>query len=126
LRLRRFWLVAGWLLVLLIVYLSLRPGEALLPETISDKLQHVLAYAVLMLWFGNLYLQKLIRWRYAVGFVLLGVVLEFIQLVSGYRSFDQGDMVADAMGVAVGWLLAPPRGPGFLAYLEQFLMSRSV
>ena len=122
LRLRKLWLAFGWLLVMLIVYLSLRPGEALLPETFGDKLQHVLAYAVLMSWFGNLYLRMSMQWRYAVGFALLGVVLEFIQLESGYRSLDLGDMAADVMGVAGGWLLSPPRGPSIFFAIERLFI----
>lgn len=121
LRLREVWLVVGWILVALIIYLSLRPGPLSLTATLNDKMQHVMAYAVLMFWFGNLYLRKSMQWRYAVGFVLLGVALEFIQLASGYRSFDPGDMVADAIGVTAGWLLAPPRTPPMLEAIESLV-----
>jgi len=121
LRLRSLWLAAGWLLVFLVVYLSLRPGGALLPETFIDKLQHVIAYAVLMYWFAGLYALRPVRACYATGFIALGIALEFIQLWSGYRSFDPGDMVADAVGVAAGWLLAPPRTPPMLEAVERIM-----
>lgn len=115
------WLCVGWVLVLLVISLSLRPGPAVLADGLGDKLQHVLAYTVLMLWFATLYRARATRVAYAGGFVALGVALEFIQGATGYRSFEVADMVADAIGVALGWLLAPPRLPSLLEFIERVL-----
>ena len=116
---RRLWLACGWFLVLLIIYLSLRPGGPLLPPSISDKLQHVVAYGVLTYWFACLYLRLAGRLACAAAFVLLGVALEFVQALTGYRSFDLIDMAADAAGVALGWLAGPPRLPSLPAAMER-------
>jgi VanZ family protein len=35
----------------------------------------------------------------------LGVGLEFVQGWTGYRSFDVMDMLADSVGVLLGWML---------------------
>lgn len=121
LQLRKLWLAAGWFLVLLIIYLSLRPDGPLLPPSISDKLQHVIAYGMLAYWFVCLYARMPVRAAYAAGFVLLGVALEFIQAWTGYRSFELIDMAADALGVAAGWLMAPPRVPSLPAFMERLL-----
>jgi VanZ family protein len=121
LRWRGLWLACGWLLVLLIIYLSLRPGGPVLPPSISDKLQHVVAYGVLTYWFTCLYLNPPARAAYATGFVLLGVALEFVQAWTGYRSFDFIDMAADALGVALGWLVAPPQLPSLPVAFERWV-----
>ncbi len=123
LRLRRMWLVIGWLLVALVVYLSLTPRPLDIPVEEGDKLGHLLAYGTLMLWFAYLYCGTG-RWRAALGFAALGVVLEFLQEATGYRTFDVWDMVADAAGVLCGLALAPPRMPHLLYRVETVLLRR--
>jgi VanZ family protein len=118
-RARPFWLVLGWMLVLLVVYLSLTPAPITLPVREGDKFSHVFAYFVLMSWFANLYPGLSVRARFAAGFIALGVILEFVQLWIGYRSFEVADMTAGALGVAAGWATAPPRLPNYLSFAER-------
>jgi VanZ family protein len=120
-RARQLWLVIGWLLVLLVIFLSLAPISVQVPVEEGDKLGHVAAYATLMLWFANLYETLSRRIMLAIGFVALGIALEFVQGWTGYRTFEVADMAADALGVAVGWALAPPRLPNFLQRIEKFV-----
>jgi VanZ family protein len=40
---------------------------------------------------------------YALGFVAMGILIEFLQRMTGYRDFEVLDMVADAIGVLLGW-----------------------
>jgi hypothetical protein len=47
-----------------------------------------------------------------------------VQRWTGYRTFDVWDMAADAAGVAIGWLLAPPRLPNVLCGVESLLARR--
>lgn len=119
LRVRRLWLVVGWAFVMLVIYLSLTPVPIELPIDQGDKLSHTLAYLVLMSWFANLYEGRVQRIGFAFGFILLGIGLEFIQRWTGYRSFEVADMLAGAAGVALGWLLAPPRLPNYLVTAER-------
>lgn len=107
------------MLVVLIIYLSLTPEPVQLNVEQGDKFGHVFAYAALMAWFANVYEGVAQRVQFALGFVALGVGLEFAQRSTGYRSFEIADMAADAVGVAAGWLIAPPRGPHLLRSLER-------
>jgi len=115
---RRFWLLLGWLLVLLIIYLSLTPHPVQVPVEQGDKLGHVVAYATLMSWFANLYEGSVRRRQFAIGFIALGIALEFVQGWTGYRTFEVADMAADTIGVAAGWIVAPPRIPNYLRGME--------
>ena len=59
-----------------------------------------------MLWFCVLYRRLRVRAFYAGGFIALGIALEFVQGMTGYRSFEVADMVADAAGVLLAWSIA--------------------
>ena len=122
-KLRPLWLVLGWLLVLFVIYVSVMPEPVQLPVEEGDKFGHVLAYAALMSWFANLYELSARRMQFAIGFIALGIALEFVQQSTGYRSFEVADMAADAAGVAVGWLIAPPRIPNYLQGMGKLLQS---
>ena len=116
---RRLWVTVGWAIVLLVIYLSLTPTPIDVPIEAGDKLSHAFAYLVLMSWFSNLYEGPGRRVGFAVGFVFLGVTLEILQGGTGYRSFEVADMLADAAGVVVGWIVAPPRLPNYLQLVEK-------
>ena len=125
LRGRRLWLVLGWMLVLLVVYLSLTPARIELDIDQGDKLSHALAYLVLMSWFANLYEASVHRLRFAMGFIAMGITLEFVQGLVGYRSFEVTDIGANAAGVALGWFFAPPRAPNYLRLAERLWRAHS-
>jgi VanZ family protein len=106
LRSRPLSLALGWAWVAAIVWLSLTPSPPTIDIEQGDKLGHFLAYGILMFWFCQLYVAPRARLGYALGFVALGVGLEFAQRALGTRSFELFDMAADALGVALGWLAA--------------------
>jgi len=124
-RVRRLWLVVGWAFVLLVIYLSLTPAPIEVPIGQGDKFSHILAYVVLMSWFVNLYENPAQRIGFALGFIVLGVALEFLQRWTGHRSFEVADMTANAVGVALGWVLAPPRLPNYLRFIEKVCKARN-
>lgn len=107
------------MLVLFVIYHSLTSDPVQLPVAHGDKFGHVLAYASLMSWFANLYQVSVRRVHFAIGFIALGISLEFVQRWTGYRSFEVADMAASAAGVAVGWVFAPPRIPNYLHGIEK-------
>lgn len=116
-----FWKAAGWLLVLAIIALSLTPAPPQIDIENSDKLGHLATYALVTLWFAQPYTGLRQRIWLALGMVALGIALEYAQRATGYRSFEVADMAADVLGVAIGWLAAPPRLPNFLDWAEKRL-----
>jgi VanZ family protein len=119
------WLALGWLGVLAILWLSLTPSPPQIDIEQGDKLAHALAYAALMFWFCQLHGSRRARTGFALGFVALGIAIEFMQRATGYRSFELWDMAADAAGVLIGWLIARVEGGRLLARIEAVLARHS-
>jgi len=59
-----------------------------------------------MLLFAAAYVSPRTRAVCAAGFILMGIAIEFLQRMTGYRTFDVFDMLANAVGVALGWSAA--------------------
>lgn len=117
------WRIIGWLLVALILYGSLTPSPPQINLPSGDKLQHLGSYGVLMGWFMQLY-TRAVYLRLAVLCVGLGIVMEYAQLASGYRDFEYMDMVADAAGVSIAWVLGATPLSRMLYTIEQRLTRR--
>jgi VanZ family protein len=103
----RLWLVSGWILVVLSVIASIVPSSEL-PKLggISDKLEHVVAYSVLALWFAGIYPKS----RYpmiGVGLLVMGIAIEGLQGTMNLgRQADMRDVYANSLGIVSGLLLA--------------------
>ena len=69
---------------------------------------HVVAYFWLMIWFAQIHRSAGRRWALAAAFGAMGIVLEYIQGMTGYRQFDYVDMVRNFIGIAIGLALARP------------------
>ncbi len=123
--LKHVWLTIAWGLVLLVVYLSLTPHP---PEPVSfdnaDKFEHALAYATLSFWFCHIYRSMSSRLFVITALVGLGVGLEFVQGWTGYRTFDVMDMLADSVGVLLGWLMLFTPVEQLFVYIENYLKAR--
>ena len=96
-------LAGGWAYAAALVFLSLTPKPPDPGFEHGDKFGHLLAYALLMFWFCALYRHRSTRLAYGIGWVLLGVALEFAQAATGYRSYELADMAANSLGVLLGW-----------------------
>ena len=103
---RHAWLALGALWVAAVVYLSLIPlPPQPLPFSYLDKVEHTLAYGFLMLWFSHAY-QKIPQRVVMAGLLIaLGISVEYLQRMTGYREFSYADMLANGAGVLVGWAL---------------------
>lgn len=112
------WTALGWLLVLAILWLSLTPNPPQIGIEQGDKLGHALAYTLLMFWFCQLYDSRRARIGHALGFVALGIAIEFAQRATEYRSFELWDMAADGAGIVIGWMLALATGHRLPARFE--------
>jgi len=100
---RRAWIIVGWLLVLLVIYLSLTPKPPPTLMTFGDKIGHFAAYASLMAWWHQI---DRSAYRLALIFVLMGLTLEILQSLGGFRQGDIFDMAANTVGVGIGWFAA--------------------
>ena len=111
---RPLWLAIGWSLVLVVTVLSLMPVQQLPEVSYNDKIGHLLAYFSMMAWFGQIHER---RPTPVFALLAMGALLEVLQGWSGYRDMSGLDMLANAAGVALGWLFSR-RHPGLLAKLE--------
>lgn len=102
--------------------LSLIPVEVDLGEG-GDKVGHLLAYGSLSLWFGMIFPDRTRQLGIAVAFAALGATLEFLQGMTGYRSFEVADMVANTTGAVLGWGIAQTPLKNALAWIERGLSS---
>jgi VanZ family protein len=106
LRLRTLWVFGGVCIALVIAYYCLTPGDNLPTVGVSDKIQHATAFLVLTLWLAGIISR---RWHMALGVALVayGGLLELGQgWLAWGRSADWLDLLADAVGVVIGLLLA--------------------
>jgi len=103
---RRVLIAIGWCLVGVIWWLSLTPQPPHVDFENSDKVGHFLAYGGVMFWFCLVYRRPRTRLAYALALIAMGIAIEYIQRWTGYRSFEVYDMVADALGVLLGWAAA--------------------
>jgi VanZ family protein len=118
----RLWWLLGLALAVLVVVMSLVPDPPrALPGDDNNWGGHLLAYGTMMGWCARLTPSGRARLALGVAFCLLGVAVEFAQRATGYRTFDVMDMLANAVGVFVGWLASPPRTPHGIAVLDRLL-----
>ena len=106
LRFTQIWVVVGIGFVLVVAFLSLTPDPLDIGQPTGLKLDHMIAYAWLMFWFGQIYRANGRRILLAIAFCALGVILECCQGMTDYRHFAYGDMLFNAAGVTVGLALS--------------------
>jgi VanZ family protein len=74
---------------------------------ISDKIQHFAAYALLAV-LPAIHERRGFVIGAAIGVLVLGAGLEYLQLYSGWRDFEFADMVADGVGICFGLAVGAP------------------
>ena len=94
-----------WLAMAGVLALALMPTAHLPTPMLDwwDKAQHALAFAVLTAW-------ALWAWPAVVGRTLLGMLafggaIELAQWATGWRFGEWADLLADGVGVMLGWAL---------------------
>lgn len=125
LQFHQVWLVIGWSIIFLVIYLSLNTGGLnVVSSMFNDKISHALGYSALMLWFLQLYKTLRQRLVLAFSFVLMGVTLEFLQGLGGVRIFEVADMLANTTGILMGWIAASLGLDRLLAWFEVRFLAR--
>ena len=116
----RLWYALGALLILAVVIASLVPARELPRLHISDKIEHLLAYLSLAIWFGGLVPVRRYLWL-ALALLALGGGIEIAQGLMGLgREADWRDFIAGACGVGLGLLLGLIGLRHWVRWLEQW------
>lgn len=96
------WYLLGGLLTLAVIVSSLVPAYDLPNVSVDDKVEHIVAYLSLAVWFGGL-LARPSYVRIALWLLVLGGGIEIAQGLMGLgRTADVRDFLADGVGVALG------------------------
>lgn len=101
------WLGLWWLAVLVVVVLSLTPPPAIELPRHGDKVEHLLAYALLAASAVQVFRRGWPVRCAGLGLVLMGVALEFAQgALTATRMADPADALANTAGVLLGMATA--------------------
>ncbi len=115
------WLVFGLIYIGFIFYFSLRyekPSKPVFEH--FDKILHFNAYLCLMGYFALIY-EKANHFKVMCSFIVMGICIEFLQMASGYRSFELLDMVANTSGLICGGIVSRTYFPNLIAKIDSFL-----
>jgi VanZ family protein len=89
--------------VLVVLVLALLPPAPYIPATPWDKANHVIAFAVLALLGCGSYRDRVAA--VLLGLLAYGGAIELLQALTPYRTGEAIDLLADAMGLLLGWSL---------------------
>jgi VanZ family protein len=94
---------ARWAFALCLVVVLV---SALMPPQIIgpvgwDKMNHAMTFAVLTMLGCGAYAERKVQ--VLIGLLAYGVLIELLQSLTDYRSAEVLDVVADAVGLPVGW-----------------------
>lgn len=95
--------IIGVLIIIAIFIFSLIPGsgkEDLFPH--QDKLGHAFSYFMVTFWWETILARKE-HYKLVIKFTLMGILIEFLQRQTGYRSFDYFDMLANFTGCLIAY-----------------------
>lgn len=107
-----------------IIYYSLIPvPPKIAPDwPYMDKWEHLVAYGLMMAWFGQLAIGRRQRANFALAFMALGGVIEILQGAMGLgRTMEFADFAADVLGVWLAHTATKDAGGRLLATLESKL-----
>lgn len=124
---KKFWIILGLLWIALVFYLCLR-HEVQSPNYVpfipyQDKWLHIASYLFLGWWFGRIFKRQKELFSVFFALVVMGILIEFLQKMVGYRTFEYGDMVANAVGCILGTWNLLKIFPNFMLNVDRSLKS---
>ena len=121
LKLAKLWFGLAFIGLLVLGVVSLIPVPDLGG---GDKFGHFIAYAMLSAWFSLLVEQRKSLWSILFGLIVYGLLLEFLQGLTSYRSGDLADVVANSLGIITGlaFYFSPLRR--ILRKVDRWLLAR--
>lgn len=115
---RKFWIMLGIFYITFILLASFAKTPSVNSHfSHTDKIIHMLIYFILVGWFVQLYKEKTTQLFILLAAVLLGLLIEIMQGMTSYRSFDYVDEIANSIGAAGAFLLS---GTFFATLLSRF------
>ena len=96
--------IAGIALIMIIFTFSLFEIPESYFDGLSDKFIHFFAYLLLSLLIFRASL-TFTKASLFIGLILLGVLIEALQYTSGLRNFEYMDIIANSLGILVGFLI---------------------
>jgi hypothetical protein len=122
LRREKLWVAIGLGFVALVIFLSVTPDPVRAPTVDDFKSGHILAYAWCMLWFCQIWRDARHRLFIALCLIVLGIAMEFVQdMLPWHRDFAVADMVDDAIGVGIGFVLGWTPLQNVLRMIERWI-----
>jgi len=120
---QKLWLSFGILYIGFILAASLLkvPDINIMQFELRDKAIHFLMYFILVGWFAQLYKKISTRITILLGAILLGMLIEYLQGMTSYRSFDYLDGLANSTGAVFAFLLARPPLDSILKKIDSHL-----
>ncbi|MBJ6136599.1 VanZ family protein [Marinobacter litoralis] len=106
LRQTRLWQTVFFLSLAAILYLATTSQSYPIPSSANDKINHLIAFAELTI-VTRLAWPRLGFYWYVPALLSFGFALEAIQATLPYRDFSLADVLADALGIAIGMLPWP-------------------
>ena len=114
------WMGFGWLLVAAVCLGSLLPINNV-DTGLSDKWLHFASYFALTVWFCGLYATIGYYSIITAIVIAFGAVLDVAQGATGTRTFDLLDILANALGAVVGFVLVCLVLGGWCAKFERWI-----
>jgi VanZ family protein len=99
----RRWRFAFLLCLAVVLVLALLPPRVLIPSTLWDKANHFLAFVTLAVLGLRSYPARARPVLWAL--LAYGALIEVLQALTGYRSAEWLDLLADGVGLTAGWQL---------------------
>ena len=121
LRLRWLWFTCGFGMLVLVTILSLMPVSGV---SGNDKLAHILMYAFLSSWFSLLVIRDQSLWWVLFGLIAYGLLMEFLQGLTDYRSAEIADAIANSIGATIGLIFRFTRVRVWFIRIDQLLSER--
>jgi VanZ family protein len=130
LRHARRWQLAGIAVLAIVLAATLLPAIWFMQEmrdpriAHSDKWFHAITFMLLTIWFSGQYARRS-YWRIAAGMLVFGALIELCQrMLTTYRSAETLDLVADAVGILAGLLIAWAGVGGWSLKVERWIAAR--
>ena len=116
---RTVWIFLGVIYIAVILAGSLlRMPDINIYISHTDKLVHFLMYFALVGWFIQLYHHSGSRSLILLGAIVLGLLIEFLQGMTSYRTFDLVDVMANSSGAICAFLLARTSFDSILGHID--------